>query len=134
MADEGWPAPAVGEKKREEFLAAVGVVARLVRTVGLLGVAARWSIDMLWVECKAIELAPKPVFESFASDGASNFSFALLTLRCNDQATRPRQRSTAAPIAPNIAPTQMKTVPSGRFELYINGAPAVYGTTMVGMP
>ena len=49
----------------------------------------------------------------------------------------PRQRRTATPKAPRIAPTAMKTVPSGRVELFMNGAFSVGGTAgggYVGMP
>lgn len=35
---------------------------------------------------------------------------------------------------PRAAPTQMKTVPSGRLDFCMKGAAAVSGTPMVGMP
>ena len=40
----------------------------------------------------------------------------------------PRQARIARPNAPRIAPTQMKTVPSGRVEWFMNGALCVGGT------
>lgn len=61
-------------------------------------------------------------------------SAARCTLRCSDQATRPRQARMAAPMKPSAAPTQMKTVPSGRLDFCMKGALAVSGTMTVGMP
>lgn len=46
----------------------------------------------------------------------------------------PRQARRAAPMKPSAAPTQMKTVPSGRFDLCMKGALEVSGTFMVGIP
>lgn len=57
-----------------------------------------------------------------------------MTERCNDHATRPRHASTAAAKAARIAPTQMKTVPSGRSDFCIKGAAAVSGTFWFGIP
>lgn len=59
---------------------------------------------------------------------------AFLTLRLMDQATRPCQKSTQAPRKASTAPTTMKTVPSGRLDFCMNGASAVFGTIMVGIP
>jgi hypothetical protein len=49
-------------------------------------------------------------------------------LRWRDQTTRPRHRITDIAIKPRMAPTIIKTVPSGRFDCCINGASAVGGT------
>lgn len=57
---------------------------------------------------------------------------ALWTDRCNDQAMRARQASTQAPKKPRAAPTQMKTVPSGRLDFCINAAALVSGTMSEG--
>lgn len=57
---------------------------------------------------------------------------ALLTDRCSDQATRPRQARTNTPIKPRAAPTHMNTVPSGREDFCIKGASAVGGTVGAG--
>lgn len=57
-----------------------------------------------------------------------------LTERFMLHATRPRQRSTHAPMKARTAPTAMKTVPSGKADFCMNGAFAVYGTTIVGIP
>jgi hypothetical protein len=59
---------------------------------------------------------------------------ARLTERCSDQATSDRHRSTQAPRNPRIAPTQIKTVPSGRLDFCIKGAAFVLGTTIAGIP
>lgn len=40
----------------------------------------------------------------------------------------PRQARTATPKAPKMAPTAIKTVPSGKVEWFMNGAFAVGGT------
>jgi len=53
---------------------------------------------------------------------------ARLTDRWMDQTTRPRQARTQAPRKPRIAPTTMKTVPSGMVDFCIKGASAVGGT------
>jgi len=52
---------------------------------------------------------------------------ARRTERFTDHATIPRQASTASPIRPRMAPTAMKTVPSGVFVLRIYGAFAIGG-------
>ena len=57
---------------------------------------------------------------------------ALLTDRCSDQATRPRQARTSRPIKPRAAPTHMNTVPSGRDDFCMKGASAVGGTVGAG--
>jgi hypothetical protein len=59
---------------------------------------------------------------------------ARLTDRCSDHATRPRHSNTQAPRKPNIAPTQMNTVPSGRSDFCIKKAPDVSGTCWLGTP
>jgi len=51
-----------------------------------------------------------------------------LTARWRDQATRPRHKRTDMARKPRMAPTTMKTVPSGREEVRMNGASAVGGT------
>lgn len=61
-------------------------------------------------------------------------SAAFLTELLIEYATIARQASTQNPKNPSTAPTTMKTVPSGRDDFCINGASAVYGTTMVGIP
>jgi hypothetical protein len=53
---------------------------------------------------------------------------ARFTDRCSDQATRPRQRTTLIAMNPSIAPTAMKTVPSGRGLCCMKGAFWVGGT------
>lgn len=57
-----------------------------------------------------------------------------MTERCNDHATRPRHASTEAAKKARIAPTQMKTVPSGRSDFCMKAAPAVSGTFILGIP
>ena len=62
---------------------------------------------------------------------------ARLTDRCNDQATRPRQSRTDRARKPRMAPTAMKTVPSGAVETCMYGAFEVGGTegaTMMNSP
>lgn len=58
---------------------------------------------------------------------------ARLTERDSDHATRARHARTHAPKNPRIAPTTMKTLPSGRLDFCMNGAFAVLGTVGVGM-
>lgn len=53
---------------------------------------------------------------------------ARLMLRWRDQTTSPRQRTTAIAKKPRIAPTIMKTVPSGSVDCFMKGALAVGGT------
>jgi hypothetical protein len=53
---------------------------------------------------------------------------ARFTDRCNDQATIPRHRRTLIAMNPRIAPTAMKTVPSGRLLCCMKGAFCVGGT------
>lgn len=57
---------------------------------------------------------------------------ARRTERFTDHATIPRQARTASPIKPSIAPTAIKTVPSGVFVVCKYGAPAVGGTVTTG--
>lgn len=59
---------------------------------------------------------------------------AFATLRLTVHATMPRQKTTHPPRKASMAPTQIKRVPSGRFERCMNGASAVYGMTSVGIP
>jgi hypothetical protein len=53
---------------------------------------------------------------------------ARLILRWRDQTTSPRHRITDIARNPSIAPTMMKTVPSGSLDCFMNGALAVGGT------
>lgn len=53
---------------------------------------------------------------------------ARLTERWRDQATRPRQSRTLMAMKPRMAPTTMKTVPSGRLLCCMKGAWLVFGT------
>lgn len=53
---------------------------------------------------------------------------ARSTERCSRQATMPRQARMAMPKAPRMAPTAMKTVPSGAVECCMKGAFLVSGT------
>lgn len=57
---------------------------------------------------------------------------ARRTERFTDHATIPRQARTASPINPSIAPTAMKTVPSGVFVVCMYGAFAVGGMVTMG--
>jgi hypothetical protein len=57
---------------------------------------------------------------------------ALRTERLTDQATIPRQASTARPKKPSTAPTAMKTVPSGVSEVCMYGALVSGGTVTMG--
>lgn len=50
-----------------------------------------------------------------------------------DHATMRRHPKTHAPRNPSTAPTQMNTVPSGRLDLCMNGAPLVSGTIRDGI-
>lgn len=59
---------------------------------------------------------------------------ARRTERFTDHATIPRQARTARPIKPRIAPTAMKTVPSGVFDVCIYGAFAVGGMVTMAPP
>ena len=56
---------------------------------------------------------------------------ARRTERFTDHATIPRQARTASPIKPRMAPTAIKTVPSGVFDVCRYGAPAVGGTVTI---
>lgn len=57
---------------------------------------------------------------------------ARRTERFTDHATMPRQARTASPINPRMAPTAIKTVPSGTFVVCMYGAFAVGGTVTTG--
>ena len=59
---------------------------------------------------------------------------ARRTERFTDHATIPRQASTARPIKPRMAPTAMKTVPSGVFDVCMYGAFAVGGMVTTAPP
>lgn len=59
---------------------------------------------------------------------------ARRTERLTDHATIPRQASTASPIRPRMAPTAMKTVPSGVFVVCMYGAFAVGGMVTTAAP
>lgn len=59
---------------------------------------------------------------------------ARRTERFTDHATIPRQASTASPIRPRMAPTAMKTVPSGMFVVCIYGAFAAGGIVTTAPP
>jgi hypothetical protein len=53
---------------------------------------------------------------------------ARSTDRWSRQATMARQMRMASPKVPRMAPTAMKTVPSGRLDRCMKGAPTVGGT------
>lgn len=57
---------------------------------------------------------------------------ARRTERFTDHATMPRQARTANPMNPRIAPTAMKTVPSGVFDVCMYGAFAIGGMVTMG--
>lgn len=57
---------------------------------------------------------------------------ARRTERFTDHATMPRHASNASPMSPRMAPTAMKTVPSGMFVVRMYGAFAVGGTVTMG--
>lgn len=57
---------------------------------------------------------------------------AFSTERWSMHAMMARQSRTARPMAPRMDPTQMKTVPSGRFDVCIYGAFAMGGTVGAG--
>jgi hypothetical protein len=101
-----------------------------------IGAAARWSRDM-------VEFAPTTLYMPRFLPGTADIAFisdmfwaiaARLTERWSDHATRPRHASTAAAAKARIAPTQIKTVPSGRSDFCMKAAPAVSGTCMTGTP
>ena len=146
---EAWrPEPAVGEKKSEE---AEGVCFGGVPTApppppllpppvppleekGLSGAAERRSSDMV-LEAPTVVyrlLCPPGPCSSDLESARFCASAARLTLRWSDQATSPRHARIAAPMKPSAAPTQMKTVPSGRLDFCMKGALAVSGTPTVG--
>lgn len=57
---------------------------------------------------------------------------AFWTERWRDQATIPRQAKMARAQKARADPTTMKTVPSGRVDCCMNGAPLVEGTEGAG--
>lgn len=101
-----------------------------------MGAAFKWSRDM--VEFAFTTLYIPRFFPGTADMALISARFwamaARLTERCNDHATSPRHASTAQPKNARIAPTQMKTVPSGRSDFCMKDAPAVSGTFMTGTP
>jgi hypothetical protein len=133
--------PAVGEKNSDEADLPGGVppgaCAKGLAILELpIGAAARWSRDM-------VELAPTTLYMPRFFPGTADMVLisamfwaiaARLTERCSDHATRPRHASTAAAKKARIAPTQIKTVPSGRSDFCMKAAPAVSGTFMMGTP
>jgi len=76
------------------------------------------------------DIHPVGPLESPMTDASAAFLTELLM----EYATIARQARTQNPKNPRTAPTTMKTVPSGRDDFCMNGASAVYGTTMVGIP
>ena len=101
---------------------------------GLSGAAERRSSDMV-LEAPTVVyrlLCPPGPCSSDLESARFCASAARLTLRWSDQATSPRQARIAAPMKPSAAPTQMKTVPSGRLDFCMKGALAVSGTPIVG--
>lgn len=101
-----------------------------------MGAALKWSRDM-------VEFAPTTLYIPRLFPGMADMDLtsailwamaARLTERCSDHATRPRHTINAAPKKARIAPTQMKTVPSGRSDFCIKSAPDVSGTFWSGMP
>jgi hypothetical protein len=90
-----------------------------------------------------VELAPTTLYMPRFLPGTADIAFisamfcaiaARFTERCSDQATSIRHRSTQAPRKPSMAPTQMKTVPSGRSDFCMNGAAFVLGMNSLGTP
>lgn len=137
---EAWrPEPAVGEKKSEEAEGAGfgGVPPAPLPPLegkGLGGAADRRSSDMV-LEAPTVvyrPLCPPGPCSSDLESARFCASAARLTLRWSDQATSPRHARIAAPMKPSAAPTQMKTVPSGRLDFCMKGALAVSGTPTVG--
>ena len=101
---------------------------------GLSGAAERRSSDMV-LEAPTVVyrlLCPPGPCSSDLESARFCASAARLTLRWSDQATSPRHARIAAPMKPSAAPTQMKTVPSGRLDFCMKGALAVSGTPIVG--
>lgn len=130
--------PAVGEKKREDtglWDELVGAPVKGLEDLPI-GAAFKRSRDM-------VEFAPTTLYIPRLLGGMAVMdltsvmfwlSAARLTERCSDQATRPRHAIKAAPKKARIAPTQMKTVPSGRLDFCINAAPDVSGILGTGIP
>lgn len=65
-------------------------------------------------------------------DSAEFAMAARRTERFTDHATMPRQARTANPMNPSMAPTAMKTVPSGVLDVCMYGAFAIGGTVTMG--
>ena len=127
--------PAVGEKNKEDCDRCAGAPAKDFEDLPI-GAAFKWSRDM-------VEFAPTTLYIPRFLPGTADMDFisatlwaiaARLTERCSDQATRLRHTSTAAPKNARTAPTQIKTVPSGRLDFCMKGAPAVSGTLTSGIP
>ena len=74
-----------------------------------------------------------PIHAAFVSDGITLANAAFLTDLLIEYATNARHPITHSARNPSIAPTTMKTVPSGRDDFCMNGALAVYGTMRVGI-
>lgn len=70
----------------------------------------------------------------FVSDAMTLARAAFFTDLLIEYATSARHASTQNPRKPRTAPTTIKTVPSGREDFCMNGASAVYGTIIVGIP
>jgi len=68
------------------------------------------------------------------SDAITLAKAAFFTDLLIEYATSPRQAMTQKARKPSTAPTMINTVPSGREDFCMNGASAVYGTTIVGIP
>lgn len=130
--------PAVGEKKREDsgLCGPLPAAAAEGFTDLPTGAPFKRSRDM-------VEFAPTTLYMPRLPVGMAAMVLisvmfcvmaARLTERCSDHATRARHTSRAAPKKARTAPTQMKTVPSGRFDFCIKGAPAVFGTCWTGTP
>lgn len=137
---EAWrPEPAVGEKKSEEaegggFGGVPPPPLPPLEGKGLSGAADRRSSDMVLAAPTVVyrPLCPPGPCSSDLESARFCASAARLTLRWSDQATSPRHARIAAPMKPSAAPTQMKTVPSGRLDFCMKGALAVSGTPTVG--
>lgn len=124
--------PAVGEKKRPLF--ELGT-----RRLGLT--LARVAAPSFSSETSPADAAVYTVVPLFLRLPRKRRLFseecamaARRTERLTDHATIPRQASTASPIRPRMAPTAMKTVPSGVFVVCMYGAFAVGGMVTTAAP